>query len=139
MQPPVAGIQERRVTTWLNTPFDIGFRLIDTLTVRFDVSEDHSDRSVFLLGLWPSSLLPVVPTWQRLAEHAIWQPSTYWGFGHSHHRATPLPLSGCRGAGSMSWTGVASPGRTPQPNTRRLSPAGGAAVVPPAGRRSKYS
>jgi hypothetical protein len=103
MQPPVAGIQERRVTTWLNTPFEIGFRLIDRLTVRFDVSEDSCDRSVSLLGLWPGCLLPIVPTWWRLAEHVIWQPSTYWGFGHSHHRAALLPLSGCRAAGSMSW------------------------------------
>jgi hypothetical protein len=40
------------VTTWLNASFVMRFRFIGGLTVRFAVSEDHSDHA-FPLSPWP--------------------------------------------------------------------------------------
>jgi hypothetical protein len=42
------------VTTWLNTPIQMQFRVIDGLTVRFARSEDR-DRHALLLSPWPEA------------------------------------------------------------------------------------
>jgi hypothetical protein len=55
------------VTTWLNASFEMRFRLIGGLTVRFAASEDHSDHAL-LLSPWPESLLAFEPVWWRLAQ-----------------------------------------------------------------------
>ena len=44
------------MTTWLNTPFRMRFRVIDGLTVRFARSEHRGDHAP-LLSPWPESLL----------------------------------------------------------------------------------
>jgi hypothetical protein len=43
--PP--GLTIARVTTWLNTPIQMQFRVIDRLTVRFAQSEDRDDHALF--------------------------------------------------------------------------------------------
>jgi pimeloyl-ACP methyl ester carboxylesterase len=70
------------VTTWLNASFEMRFRLIDGLTVRFAVSEDRGDQAL-LLSPWPESLLAFEPSWSRLAEHAHLVAVDLPGFGHS--------------------------------------------------------
>jgi hypothetical protein len=74
------------VTTWLNASFEMRFRLIGGLTVRFAVSEDD-DRSddALLLSPWPESLLAFEPVWWQLAKHAHLVPLDLPGFGHSQH------------------------------------------------------
>jgi pimeloyl-ACP methyl ester carboxylesterase len=57
------------VTTWLNTPIQMQFRVIDGLTVRLAQSENR-DHHALLLSPWPESLLAFEPMWARLAEHA---------------------------------------------------------------------
>jgi hypothetical protein len=44
------------LTTWLNTPIQMQFRVIDGLTVRFAQSGDRDDHAL-LLSPWPESLL----------------------------------------------------------------------------------
>jgi pimeloyl-ACP methyl ester carboxylesterase len=73
------------VTTWLNTPIQIQFRVIDGLTVRFAQSEDRDDHAL-LLSPWPESLLAFEPMWARLAEHAHVVAIDLPGFGHSQRR-----------------------------------------------------
>jgi pimeloyl-ACP methyl ester carboxylesterase len=70
------------VTTWLNASFEMRFRRIGGLTVRFAVSEDHSDQAL-LLGPWPESLLTFEPAWWRLAERTHLVAVDLPGFGHS--------------------------------------------------------
>jgi pimeloyl-ACP methyl ester carboxylesterase len=72
------------VTTWLNASFEMRFRLIGGLTVRFAVSEDHGDHAL-LLSPWPESLLAFEPVWWRLAERAHLVAVDLPGFGHSQH------------------------------------------------------
>jgi hypothetical protein len=43
------------VVTWLNASFEMRFRLIGGLTIRFAASEDHGDHAL-LLSPWPESL-----------------------------------------------------------------------------------
>ena len=50
------------MTTWLNMPFEMRFRLIRGLIVRFATSEDHGDQAL-LLSPWPESLLAFEPVW----------------------------------------------------------------------------
>jgi len=45
------------VTTWLNTPIQMQFRVIDGLTVRFAQSQDRDDHAL-LLSPWPESRSP---------------------------------------------------------------------------------
>ena len=78
------------MTTWLDTSFEMGFRVIDGLTVRFAVSDDHGDHDALLLSPWPESLLAFEPTWWRLAEHAHLVAIDLPGFGHSQRRDTLL-------------------------------------------------
>src|SRR5580704_13417986 len=58
------------------------FRLIGGLTVRFAVSEGHSDHAL-LLSPWPESLLAFEPVWWRLAQRSHLVAVDPPGFGHS--------------------------------------------------------
>jgi pimeloyl-ACP methyl ester carboxylesterase len=73
------------LTTWLNTPIQMQFRVIDGLSVRFAESEDRDDHAL-LLSPWPESLLAFVPTWVRLAERTHLVAIDLPGFGHSQRR-----------------------------------------------------
>ena len=73
------------MTTWLNTPIQMQFRVIDGLTIRFAESENRDDHAL-LLNPWPESLLAFVPTWVRLAEHTHLVAIDLPGFGHSQRR-----------------------------------------------------
>ena len=73
------------MTTWLNTPIETQFRVIDGLTVRFAQSEDRDDHAL-LLSPWPESLLAFQPTWTRLAVHTQLVAIDLPGFGHSQRR-----------------------------------------------------
>ena len=77
------------MTTWLNTPIQTQFRVIDGLTVRFAESEDRDDHAL-LLSPWPESLLAFEPTWVRLAEHTHLVGVDLPGFGHSQRDDTLL-------------------------------------------------
>jgi pimeloyl-ACP methyl ester carboxylesterase len=71
------------VTTWLNTPIEMQFRVIDGLTVRFAQSGERAGDTALLLSPWPESLLAFEPTWTRLAEHTHLVAIDLPGFGHS--------------------------------------------------------
>ena len=73
------------MTTWLNASFEMRFRLIGGLTVRFAASEDRSDHGdhALLLSPWPESLLAFEPVWARLAERAHLVAIDLPGFGLS--------------------------------------------------------
>jgi pimeloyl-ACP methyl ester carboxylesterase len=73
------------VTTWLNTPIQMQFRVIDGLSVRFAESEDRDDHAL-LLNPWPESLLAFMPTWVRLSERTHLVAIDLPGFGHSQRR-----------------------------------------------------
>jgi pimeloyl-ACP methyl ester carboxylesterase len=77
------------VTIWLNASFEMRFRLIGGLTVRFAASQDHADQAL-LLSPWPESLLAFEPMWCRLAEHTHLVAVDLPGFGHSQ-RSDALP------------------------------------------------
>jgi pimeloyl-ACP methyl ester carboxylesterase len=70
------------VVTWLNPSFEMRFRIIGGLTVRFAVSEEHSDHAL-LLSPWPESLLAFEPVWWRLAKRTHLVAVDLPGFGHS--------------------------------------------------------
>jgi pimeloyl-ACP methyl ester carboxylesterase len=70
------------VVTWLNASFEMRFRLISGLTVRYAASEDHRDHAL-LLSPWPESLLAFEPVWWRLAERTHLVAVDLPGFGHS--------------------------------------------------------
>src|SRR3984885_12968500 len=91
--PPQDGDQRARsttVATWLNTSFQIQFRVIDGLTVRFAQSSvsrsGGRDDHALLLSPWPESLLAFEPIWSQLAEHAHLVAIDLPGFGHSQRR-----------------------------------------------------
>jgi pimeloyl-ACP methyl ester carboxylesterase len=73
------------LTTWLNTPIQMQFRVIDGLSVRFAESDKRDDHAL-LLSPWPESLLAFVPTWERLAEHTHLVAIDLPGFGRSQRR-----------------------------------------------------
>jgi pimeloyl-ACP methyl ester carboxylesterase len=73
------------VTGWLDTSFQMRFRVIDGLTVRFAESRDHDDHAM-LLGPWPESLLAFEPIWWQLAEFAHLVAVDLPGFGRSQRR-----------------------------------------------------
>jgi len=73
------------LTTWLNTPIQMQFRVIDGLSVRFAESEDRDDHAL-LLSPWPESLLAFEPMWARLAERTHLVAVDLPGFGHSQRR-----------------------------------------------------
>ncbi len=70
------------MVTWLNAPFEMRFRLIGGLTVRFAAGEDHRDHAL-LLSPWPESLLAFEPVWWRLAKRTHLVAVDLPGFGHS--------------------------------------------------------
>ena len=70
------------MVTWLNASFEMRFRLIGGLTVRFAASEDHGDHAL-LLSPWPESLLAFEPAWWSLAKRAHLVAVDLPGFGHS--------------------------------------------------------
>jgi pimeloyl-ACP methyl ester carboxylesterase len=80
------------LTTWLNTPMQMEFRVIDGLSVRFAETEKRDDRAL-LLSPWPESLLAFVPTWERLAEHTHLVAINLPGFGRSQALSEPLMVS----------------------------------------------
>jgi pimeloyl-ACP methyl ester carboxylesterase len=77
------------VVTWLNASFEMRFRFISGLTVRFAVSEDHGDHAL-LLSPWPESLLAFEPVWWRLAKRTHLVAVDLPGFGHSQRRDSLL-------------------------------------------------
>ena len=80
------------MTTWLNASFEMRFRLIDGLTVRFAASEDDGDHAL-LLSPWPESLLAFERVWWRLAERTHLVALDLPGFGHSQRRDSLLTPS----------------------------------------------
>ena len=80
------------MVTWLNEPFQMRFRLIGGLTVRFAASEGHSDHAL-LLSPWPESLLAFERIWWRLAERTALVAVDLPGFGHSQRRDSLLTPS----------------------------------------------
>ena len=72
------------MTTWLNTSFEMRFRVIDGLTIRYARSGDHSDHAL-LLSPWPESLLAFLPMWESLASCADLVAIDLPGFGRSQH------------------------------------------------------
>jgi pimeloyl-ACP methyl ester carboxylesterase len=82
-------VRSKIVTIWLNASFEMRFRLIGGLTVRFAASEDHAAQAL-LLGPWPESLLAFLPIWWRLAEHTHLVALDLPGFGHSQHSESLL-------------------------------------------------
>ena len=74
------------MTTWLNTSFEMQFRVIGGLTVRFAQSRGQGPGHALLLSPWPESLLAFEPVWSRLAEHAHLVAIDLPGFGHSQRR-----------------------------------------------------
>jgi pimeloyl-ACP methyl ester carboxylesterase len=73
------------LTTWLNTPIQMQFRVIDGLSMRFAESQKRDDHAL-LLSPWPESLLAFVPIWERLAEHTHLVAIDLPGFGRSQRR-----------------------------------------------------
>jgi pimeloyl-ACP methyl ester carboxylesterase len=82
-------VRSEIVVTWLNASFEMRFRLIGGLTVRFAASEDHSDQAL-LLSPWPESLLAFEPVWWQLAKRAHLVAMDLPGFGHSQRRDSLL-------------------------------------------------
>jgi pimeloyl-ACP methyl ester carboxylesterase len=75
-------VRSKIVVTWLNASFEMRFRLIRGLTVRFAASGEHADHAL-LLGPWPESLLAFEPIWWRLAKCTHLVAVDLPGFGHS--------------------------------------------------------
>jgi pimeloyl-ACP methyl ester carboxylesterase len=78
------------VTTWLNAPFRMQFRVIDGLTVRFAQSDSRGQEHALLLSPWLESLLAFEPVWSPLAEHAQLVAIDLPGFGRSQRRGALL-------------------------------------------------
>ncbi len=70
------------MSIWLDAPFEMHYRVIDGLTVRFARSEAGRQQAL-LLSPWPESLLAFVPIWSWLAEQAHLVAIDLPGFGHS--------------------------------------------------------
>ncbi len=77
------------MTTWLNTPIQMRFRVIDGLSIRFAQSQDRDDHAL-MLSPWPESLLAFEPMWAWLAEHTHLVAIDLPGFGHSQRREALL-------------------------------------------------
>jgi pimeloyl-ACP methyl ester carboxylesterase len=134
------------VSTWLNTPFKVQYRVIDGLTVRFAESEDREDHAL-LLSPWPESLLAFEPIWARLAEHTHLVAIDLPGFGLSQRSEAllspramsqfviqaadafglehPHVIGPCAGTATALFAAARYPGRL-----RSLVVGGGAAAVP---------
>src|SRR5215470_16212364 len=134
------------MTTWLNTPTQMQFRVIDGLSIRFAESEPRDDHAL-LLSPWPESLLAFEPTWLRLAEHTHLVAIDLPGFGHSQRRdallspqamgefviraadafglESPHAVGPDIGTGALLFAAAAHPGRLPS-----LVVGSGCAAVP---------
>jgi len=134
------------MTTWLNTPIQMQFRVIDGLSIRFAESEPRDDHAL-LLSPWPESLLAFEPTWLRLAEHTHLVAIDLPGFGHSQRRdallspqamgefviraadafglESPHAVGPDIGTGALLFAAAAHPGRLPS-----LVVGSGCAAVP---------
>jgi pimeloyl-ACP methyl ester carboxylesterase len=77
------------MVTWLNVPFEMRFRFIDGLTVRFAAGGDHGDHAL-LLSPWPESLLAFEPVWWQLAQRTQLVAVDLPGFGRSQRRDSLL-------------------------------------------------
>src|SRR5580692_11179872 len=91
-------VRSEIVTTWLNASFEMRFRLIGGLTVRFAVSQEQTDHAL-LLSPWPESLLAFEPVWWRLAKRAQLVAMDLPGFGHSQRSdslLSPQAMGGFR-------------------------------------------
>ena len=77
------------MNTWMNMPFEMRFRTIDGLSIRFAESEER-DEHALLLSPWPESLLAFEPTWARLAADTHLVAIDLPGFGHSQRRDSLL-------------------------------------------------
>jgi pimeloyl-ACP methyl ester carboxylesterase len=77
------------VASWLNASFEMRFRFINGLTVRFAASEDRSDHAL-LLSPWPESVLAFEPVWCSLAKRAHLVALDLPGFGHSQRSESLL-------------------------------------------------
>ena len=77
------------MTTWLNAPIQMQFRVIDGLSVRYAESDDRSGAAL-LLSPWPESLLAFEPVWPRLARGTQLVAVDLPGFGHSQRRGALL-------------------------------------------------
>ena len=115
------------MTTWLNAPFRMQFRVIDGLTVRFAQSRFTQGNSrgrecALLLSPWLESLLAFEPIWSPLAEHAHLVAMDLPGFGRSQHRDTLLSP---RAMSEFIIAAARHPGRL-----RSLVVGSGAAAIP---------
>ena len=70
------------MATWLNAPFEMRFRTVAGLTIRFAVGANQRDHAL-LLSPWPESLLAFEPVWWRLAQSAHLVAVDLPGLGHS--------------------------------------------------------
>jgi pimeloyl-ACP methyl ester carboxylesterase len=73
------------MVTWLNTPIQAQFRVIDGLSVRFAESEDRGDHAL-LLSPWPESVFGFDQIWAQLAERTHLVAIDLPGFGRSQRR-----------------------------------------------------
>lgn len=71
------------MTSWLDMSFEMRFRVVDGLTVRFVESEEVRGVHALLLSPWPESLLAYLPMWRGLAAHAHLVALDLPGFGRS--------------------------------------------------------
>jgi pimeloyl-ACP methyl ester carboxylesterase len=77
------------VVTWLNESFEMRFRFVNGLTVRFAASEHRGDHAL-LLSPWPESLLAFQQVWPELAKRTHLVALDLPGFGHSQHSESLL-------------------------------------------------
>ena len=102
------------VTTWLNTSFEMQFRVIDGLTVRFAQSDNRGDHAL-LLSPWPESLLAFEPdlvTAGRAHPFGGHRPARVWSF----------PAQRCAAFADGRWPSSSSAPPTPSGlSTRTLS------------------
>jgi len=68
------------MVTWLNTPIQTQFRVIDGLSIRFAESGDREDHAL-LLSPWPESLLAFESMWSTLAARTHLVAIDLPGFG----------------------------------------------------------
>ena len=104
------------MVTWLNASFEMRFRLVRGLAVRFATSEDHGDQAL-LLSPWPESLLAFEPAWWRLAKRTRLVAVDLPGFGRSQRSDSLLSpqamgefIIACADAFGLAHPHVVAPG-----------------------------
>ena len=83
------------MVSWLNESFEMRYRFIDGLTVRFAASRECGDHAL-LLSPWPESLLAFQPVWRHLAKRVHLVAVDLPGFGQSQ-RSDSLVSPGAMG------------------------------------------